>query len=201
MRRGTGAPDAVAEARDSLVVCISPFAEKVAQIRPFRLTGCGESAKLTATSREQTFLGGNTMNAIATKFQVGAAALALGATAAFVPVAANAAPAVEVPAAPVQVMGDLAQAPGDFIWFFQVSSLQISAAAVRTTTFWTDLTIGIYEAKLEANPDSIFAPFYERRLEQLAEQRAAIGAITFSACRDGEGYVAGPYGTVTQGAC
>lgn len=141
------------------------------------------------------------MNAIATKFQVGAAALALGTSAAFVPVAANAAPAVQVPAAPVQVMGDLAQAPGDFIWFFQVSSLQLSAAAIRTTTFWTDLTISIYEDKLERNPDSIFAPFYERRLEQLATQRAYIGATTFSVCRDGGGYAAGPYGTVTQGSC
>ncbi len=141
------------------------------------------------------------MNAIATKFKVSAAALAVGAAGAFAPVAANAAPAVEVPAAPVQVVGNLAQAPGDFIWFFQVSSLQIAAAATRTVTFWTDITISIYEAKLEANPDSVFASFYERRLEQLATQKAAIGEATFSVCRDGEGYAAGPYGTVTQGSC
>lgn len=141
------------------------------------------------------------MNAIATKFQVGAAAVALGAAAAFAPVAANAAPAVQVPAAPVQIAGDFAQAPGDFIWFFQVTSLQVAAAGTRTLTFWTDFTISNYEAKLEANPDSIFAPFYERRIEQLQRQRASIGASTYSICRDGEGYTAGPYGTVTRGSC
>ncbi len=142
------------------------------------------------------------MNSIATKFQVGAAALAVGASAAFVPAAANAAPAVQVPAAPVQqIAGDFAQAPGDLVWFFQVTSLQIGAASLRTMTFFTDLTISIYEAKLERNPDSIFAPFYERRLEQLAAQRESIGSITFDVCRDGEGFVAGPYGTVTRGSC
>lgn len=142
------------------------------------------------------------MNAIATKFQVGAAAVALGASAAFVPAAANAAPAVQIPAAPVQqVAGGFAQAPGDLIWFFQVTSLQLAAAGLRTETFWTDLTISIYQDKLERRPDSIFAPFWERRLEQLAAQRASIGSITFDVCRDGEGYAAGPYGTVTRGSC
>lgn len=180
----------------------SDIAEKVSRIRPFRLTGCGESAKLTATSREQSFLGGKLMNAIATKFQVGAAALALGASAAFAPVAANAAPAVQVPAAPVhQVIGNVAEAPGDFIWFFQVSSVQIAATMTRSATFWTDTTISIYEAKLARNPDSIFAPFYENRIAQLNVQRAAFGALSISACRDGEGISAGPYGTVTRGAC
>ena len=87
------------------------------------------------------------MNAIATKFQVGAAALAVGASAAFVPVAANAAPAMPAPAAPVhQVVGDLAAAPGDFIWFFQVTSVQLAATFTRSATFWTDTTIAIYEA-------------------------------------------------------
>ncbi|CAA0126133.1 Uncharacterised protein [Mycolicibacterium vanbaalenii] len=141
------------------------------------------------------------MNAIAAKFQVGAAALALGASAAFAPVAANAAPVVEAPAAPVQVMGDLAQAPGDFIWFFQVSSVQIAATMTRSATFWTDTTIAIYEAKLARNPDSIFAPFYQNRIAQLNVQRAAFGALSISACRDGEGISAGPYGTVTRGPC
>lgn len=142
------------------------------------------------------------MNAIATKFQVGAAALAVGASTAFAPVAANAAPAVQVPAAPVhQVVGDLAAAPGDFIWFFQVTSVQLAATFTRSATFWTDTTISIYEAKLARNPDSIFAPFYERRIEQLQTQRAAFGQLSFSVCRDGEGYSAGPYGTVTRGAC
>lgn len=141
------------------------------------------------------------MNAIATKFQVGAAAVAVGVTAAFTPVAATAAPAVQAPAAPVQFAGDLRQAPGDLVWFWQVTSLQLAAATVRTMTFWTDLTISIYEDKLASNPGSIFAGFWQLRLNQLAAQRADIGALTFDVCRDGSGYSAGPYGTVTQGAC
>ena len=141
------------------------------------------------------------MNAIATKFQVGAAALALGATAAFAPVAANAAPAVEVPAAPIQVMGDVAQAPGDFIWFFQVRSVQLAATFTRSATFWTDTAIASYESALARRPDSIFAPFWQNRIAQLNVQRAAFGALSMSACRDGEGVSAGPYGTFTRGAC
>ncbi|WP_370332359.1 hypothetical protein [Mycolicibacterium hippocampi] len=141
------------------------------------------------------------MNAIATKFQVGAAALALGATAAFAPVAANAAPAVEVPAAPIQVMGDVAQAPGDFIWFFQVRSVQLAATFTRSATFWTDTAIASYEGALARRPDSIFAPFWQNRIAQLNVQRAAFGALSMSACRDGEGIAAGPYGTITRGPC
>lgn len=195
-------PEAVAGVEDPLVRPLSRFAEKVSRKRPFRLTACLESEKLSATSRDRTFLGGQTMTGIATKFQVGAAALAIGASAAFVPATASAAPDVSLPAAPVnQVVGDLAQAPGDFIWFFQVTSVQIAATMTRSATFWTDTTISIYEAKLARNPDSIFAPFYERRIEQLQTQRAAFGALNFSVCRDGEGYSAGPYGTVTRGAC
>ncbi|GAB3241315.1 hypothetical protein [Mycolicibacterium hippocampi] len=141
------------------------------------------------------------MNAIATKFQVGAAALALGATAAFAPVAANAAPAVQVPAAPVQVMGDIAQAPGDFIWFFQVRSVQLAATFTRSATFWTDTAIASYEGALTRRPNSIFAPFWQNRIAQLNVQRQAFGQLSLSACRDGQGISAGPYGTVTTGAC
>ena len=142
------------------------------------------------------------MTAIATKFQVGAATLALGASAAFAPLAANAAPAVQAPAAPVhQVVGELPAAPGDFIWFFQVTSVQLAATFTRSATFWTDTTIAIYEAKLARRPNSIFAPFYQNRIAQLQQQRAAFGALSLSACRDGEGISAGPYGTVTRGSC
>ncbi|MGE2836587.1 hypothetical protein [Mycobacterium sp. SMC-4] len=142
------------------------------------------------------------MNTIATKFKVGTAAAAMAASAVIAPVAASAAPAVQVPAAPVQqVAGGVAQAPGDFIWFFQVSSVQIAGALTRTATYWTDVTIMNYQRLLEANPNSIFAPFFERRLEQLASQRANFGELSFSVCRNGEGVSAGPYGTVTRGSC
>lgn len=76
------------------------------------------------------------MNAIAAKCQVTVAALAVGAAAAFAPVAANAAPAVQLPAAPVQqVVGDLAEAPGDFLFFSQVVSLQVAAASIRFRSY------------------------------------------------------------------
>ena len=140
------------------------------------------------------------MNAIATKFQVGAAALAIGATAAFAPVAANATPAVQVPAAPVQIV-DVPQAPGDFIWFFQVTSVQLAATFTRSATFWTDTAIARYEAALVKRPDSIFAPFWQNRMAQLQVQRAAFGQLSLSACRNGQGISAGPYGTVTSGPC
>ena len=141
------------------------------------------------------------MNAIVTKFQVGAAALAVGASAAFTPVVANAAPAVPVPAAPVQVVGAAPEAPGDFIWFFQVTSVQIAASLTRSATFWTDTAIARYEAKLAYNPDSIFANYYQSRINTLKQRRAAYGQLSLSACRDGEGVVAGPYGSFTRGAC
>ena len=142
------------------------------------------------------------MNAIATKFQVGAAALALGATAAFAPVAANAAPAAEIPAAPMHaVIDNAAQAPGDFIWFFQVRSVQLAATFTRSATFWTDTAIASYEGALARRPDSIFAPFWQNRIAQLNVQRAAFGELSMSACRDGQGVSAGPYGTFTRGAC
>lgn len=142
------------------------------------------------------------MNAIATKFQVGAAALAIGATTAFAPVTASAAPVVQAPAAPVhQVVGNYAEAPGDFIWFFQVTSVQIAASLTRSATFWTDTAIARYEARLARNPDSIFANYYQSRINALEQRRATYGQLSLSACRDGEGVTAGPYGTFTRGSC
>lgn len=141
------------------------------------------------------------MNAIATKFRVGAAALAIGATAAFAPVAANAAPAVQLPAAPVQIAGDAPQAPGDFIWFFQVTSVQLAATFTRSATFWTDTAIARYESALARHPDSFFATGWQTRIAQLQAQRAAFGQLSLSACRNGQGVSAGPYGTFTRGAC
>lgn len=142
------------------------------------------------------------MNAIATKFQVTAAAAAIGAAAIFTPIAANAAPVVEIQAAPVsQVVGDLAQAPGDFLWFFQVTSVQIAASIARTNTYWADSAIARYEARLTRNPDSIFANYWQSRITTLETRRAAYGQLSYSICRNGQGISAGPYGTVTTGAC
>lgn len=141
------------------------------------------------------------MNAIATKFQVSAAALAVGVAAAFTPAVANAAPAVEAPAAPMQMVGGVAQAPGDLAWFFEVTSVQFAASRARSGTYWTDRSIARYEARLAIRPDSIFAPYYQRRIAALQLRRAQYGLLNMSACRDGQGVSAGPYGTFTRGAC
>lgn len=138
------------------------------------------------------------MNAIATKFKVTAAAAAIAASAAVAPVAANAAPAVELPAAPA--IGHLAEQPAGLFGVFVV---QFTGAVTRTSTYWTDITLLNYQSKLNANPDSIFAPFYQRRIEQLNAQKARYGAVSQSACFNGRStsIVAGSYGAVTTGTC
>lgn len=147
-------------------------------------------------------LGEKQMNAIATKFQVAAAATAMAGAAVFAPIAANAAPAVQISAAPVQqAAGNLAQAPGDFIWYLQVSSLQNTSFLTRSAVFWTDTAINNYEARLARNPSSPFAAYYQRRIDALQERRAQYGQVSASICRNGQGVSVGPYGTFTRGAC
>ncbi len=141
------------------------------------------------------------MNAIATKFQVTAAAAAIAAGTVMAPVAANAAPAVQIPTAPVnQLVGDFAAQPQGLIGVFVV---QFTGVVTRTSTWWTRFTILNYESLLEANPDSIFAPFWEARLETLNERLASYGEVEMSACLGGTSFniVAGSYGGVTTGAC
>lgn len=140
------------------------------------------------------------MNAITTKLQVTVAAAAIAASTALVPVAANAAPAVEIPAAPVQVMGDIAAQPQGLLGVFVV---QFTGAVTRTSTYWTRFTILNYESLLEARPDSVFAPFWQSRINRLNQQLARYGEVTASACLGGTSYsiVAGSYGGVTRGAC
>lgn len=140
------------------------------------------------------------MNAIATKVKVSAAAAVIAASAAFVPVAANAAPAVELPAAPVQVLGDIAAQPQGLFGVFVV---QFTGAVTRTSTWWTRMTINNYQSLLEANPNSIFAPRYQARIDRLNAQLARYGEVSASACAGGTSYniVAGSYGGVTRGSC
>ena len=133
------------------------------------------------------------MNAIATKLQVTAAAAAIAAGAAFAPAVSNAAPAVQISAAPVETtIANLAEAPGDFTWWFQVTSVQIAASLTRFGTYWADSQIARYEADLTRNPNSIFAGYWQRRIDQLETRRAAFGQLSLSACRDGQGIVAAP---------
>lgn len=141
------------------------------------------------------------MNAIATKFQVTAAAAAIGAAAVLAPVAANATPAVQFQTAPVnQIVGDLAAQPQGLFGVFVV---QFTGVVTRTSTYWTRFTILNYQSLLEANPDSIFAPFWEARVETLEARLATYGQVEMSACAGGTSYsiVAGSYGGVTTGAC
>ncbi|MBV5246876.1 hypothetical protein KUF57_25430 [Mycolicibacterium sp. PAM1] len=138
------------------------------------------------------------MNAIATKIKVTAAAAAIAASAAVAPIAANAAPAVELPAAPA--IGHLAEQPAGLFGVFVV---QFTGVVTRTSTYWTRFTILNYQSKLEANPDSIFAPFYQRRIESLQAQLSRYGEVEMASCFNGRStsIVAGSYGAVTTGTC
>ncbi|MGE2836592.1 hypothetical protein [Mycobacterium sp. SMC-4] len=142
------------------------------------------------------------MTAVVTKLQVGAAALAVGAAAAFTPVAANAAPAVSTPAAPVhQVIGELPQAPGDFMYYSRVISLQIAASSIRFRTAVLDRRATRLEEYAAKYPNTWFGRQAAATAERLRERRAIYGGITFSACHNGSGIQVGPYGTVTRDAC
>ncbi|MGE2728588.1 hypothetical protein ACQI4F_03850 [Mycolicibacterium vaccae] len=143
------------------------------------------------------------MNAIATKIKVSTAAVAMAATAAFAPVAANAAPAVQVPAAPAvqQVVGQLPEAPGDFLFYTQVASLQVVASIIRFRSFSLESRAQRLQAYANLNPNTFFGRLAAQTAERLITRRNALGQISFSACRDGRGISVGPYGTVTGGAC
>ncbi|UXA19282.1 hypothetical protein [Mycobacterium sp. SMC-4] len=142
------------------------------------------------------------MNALATKFQVGAAAVALAATTALAPVVASAAPAVQVPAAPVaQAVGELPQAPGDLLFFSQVASLQFIASNIRFRSFTLESRATRLQAYANLYPGTFFGNWAAATAERLLERRAYYGNVSFSACRGGSGIVVGPYGSVTGGPC
>ncbi|MGE2736475.1 hypothetical protein [Mycolicibacterium vaccae] len=142
------------------------------------------------------------MSAIATKFKVTTAALAVGASAAFTPVVASAAPATPVPAAPVQqVVGSVSEAPGDFFYYASVISLQIAASSIRFRSAVLDNRAERLRTYAARFPDTAFGRWAAAAAVRVEQRRAAYGAISFSACRDGQGVSVGPYGTVTRGAC
>lgn len=160
------------------------------------------SGKLPATQRDAEPFWGEQMNAIATKIQVTAAAAAIAATTALAPVVANAAPAVQVPAAPVsQVVGELPQAPGDLLYWGQVASLQFVASQIRFRSFILDSRAQRLQAYATLHPDTFFGRWAAAAAVRLEARRAAYGDISFSACRNGTGLQVGPYGTVTAGPC
>lgn len=142
------------------------------------------------------------MASVATKLQVAAAAAAVSVSAVFATGAANAAPQLELPTAPVsQVVGDFAQAPGDLLYFSQVISIQAAGSSIRFRTGVLERRATRLEAYAARYPDTFFGRAAAQAAERARAERARLGSITLSACRGGEGIAMGPYGTVTRGAC
>lgn len=155
---------------------------------------------LPATSSASS-LGGN-MNTVATRFQVTMAGAAVAAAAVFTPIAANAAPAVQLPAAPVsQMVGNIAEAPGDFLYATQVASLQLVGGVIRFRSFALDSRAQRLQAYATLHPGTFFGQQAAATAQRLLQRRAAFGDTSYSACRGGTGIKVGPYGTVTAGPC
>lgn len=142
------------------------------------------------------------MTTVAKRFQVTAAAAAVAAGAAFAPVAANAAPAVQFSAAPVhQLVGDLREAPGDFAYFTQAASIQVIGFQFRLRSASLNRQITRLDAYAAANPGTFFGNLAAQASARKSSRLASIGQITLSACNGGTGIAMGPYGTVTSGPC
>ena len=142
------------------------------------------------------------MKNIATKCQVTAAAVGIGAAAVFAPVAANAAPAVQVTTAPVhQLIGDLPLDRADRIFFRQVVSIQLIGASIRRSSERLERKVTRLEAYAAANPGTFFGNAAAQRAARLESRLAGYGSLSLSACNDGVGVQLGPYGTVTEGPC
>lgn len=140
------------------------------------------------------------MNAVVKKLQVGVAAFAVGASAAFTPAVANAAPAVQVPTAPVQqVAGGVAEAPGDLLFYSRVISLQIVAANIRFRSNILESRAQRLQAYADKYPGTAFGEWAAAAAQRTLERRAAFGQLSFTACRGDSGIQVGPYGTVTSG--
>jgi len=142
------------------------------------------------------------MNTVATRFQVTAAAAVVAAAAALAPIVAHAAPAVQLPTAPVhQLVGDFAQGPADRIFARQVRSIQFIGATIRIRTDGLERRATRLEEYAAANPDSFFGQQAAERAARLQDRRAEYGTLAFSICNGGTGVALGPYGSVTEGPC
>jgi hypothetical protein len=122
------------------------------------------------------------MNAIATKFQVGTAALAVAAAATLTPVAAQAAPEISVPTAPVtQVLDHLNLGPAvipDFDPFY-------FGAAPSPTAPVPFVSLSI---KIPLLSPLVLQPLFERIFGRPSTQLCVLGL----------GIKFGPYGTITK---
>lgn len=142
------------------------------------------------------------MSTVAKRFQVTAAAAAVAAGAAFAPVAANAAPAVQFSAAPVhQLVGDLREGPGDFAYFTQAVSIQVIGVSFRLRSATLSKQITRLEAYAAAHPGTFFGNMAAQAAARKQNRLNSIGEITLSACNGGTGISMAPYGHVTSGPC
>ncbi|MEZ0342934.1 hypothetical protein ACAG25_23495 [Mycobacterium sp. pV006] len=141
------------------------------------------------------------MSAFVTKFQVTAAAVAMGAAVAFTPAAASATPAVQqVAAAPVQQMaGGVAEAPGDLLYYSRVISLQFVAASIRFNSEILERRALRLQSYADRYPDTLFGRWAAAAAQRTIERYNAYGQFELSACRGSEGIQVGPYGNVTRG--
>lgn len=89
---------------------------------------------------------------------------------------------------------------GSGLFTFQYQN-QFLTGAVRSQSDWTRFTILNYQSKLQSNPNSVFASYYQRRIDQLNARLATFEDSRLSVCVGGGSYVAGPYGTVTRSPC
>jgi hypothetical protein len=130
------------------------------------------------------------MNAIATKLQVGTAALAVAAAATLTPVAAQAAPAIPVPTAPVtQVLDHLSLGPAtipDINWFY-FGPTDASNPPVNRNG---DPALPFFAVSFKI---PLLSPFILQPLFQ-----ALFKTDSFTACVAGLSVKLGPYGTITK---
>lgn len=136
------------------------------------------------------------MTTIATKIQVTVAAAAVAAGAAFVPAAANAAPAIQLPAAPV--LGGLSEGP---VYSLTAVSLQLYSGFLKASAASQDRRASRLEQYAAAHPTSFFGQLAASRAAQLRQNEAVTNGISFDVCLNGQSAAIGPYGTFSKGSC
>jgi hypothetical protein len=141
------------------------------------------------------------MNTVTTKFQVTAAAAAVAACAAFAPVAAHAAPALSLPAAPVnQIVNDFKAEPGIF-YYGTVVSLQVVGSAIKLQSAAYDRQTSRLSAYAAANPGTFFGNLAAGAVQRKLARQARLNGIAVDYCINGGSVALGPYGAVTTGTC
>ncbi|HEY9264249.1 MAG TPA: hypothetical protein VIQ11_06575 [Mycobacterium sp.] len=125
------------------------------------------------------------------------AAAAVATAAAIAPVAANAAPQIHIPAAPVTV-SDLSQGP---VYTLTAVSLQLYSGFLKASAASQDRRATRLETFAANNPGTFFGQLAAARAAQLRENEAVTNGITFDICLNGQSAAVGPYGTFTKGTC